>query len=81
MSSPDSVPCPHCQTDLRRCGILEFGLVTFELELAWDGAIGSCSMRDEDEPRYDECREINWACRRCRGVLPTNPDDFVAGGP
>jgi hypothetical protein len=34
----DAIAFPHCQTDLRDCGVLECGLVTFELDLAWDGA-------------------------------------------
>jgi hypothetical protein len=38
MSAQDAIAFPHCQTDLRDCGVLECGLVTFELDLAWDGA-------------------------------------------
>jgi hypothetical protein len=44
MTVKDGISCPHCQTDLRRCGILEHGVVTFQINLVWDELAGSFSI-------------------------------------
>ena len=73
----DAIKCLHCASDLRESGILEFGLVTFDIDLAWKADQGFFS--GIGEPRYDECTEIRWQCKHCGHDLPTNPDDFAAG--
>jgi hypothetical protein len=75
---PDDEPveCLHCGSDLRRVGILEYGLVAFEIDLEWKAEQGLFSSTS-GESRFESARRspggASSAGMTCRRTLTTSP--------